>query len=160
MSVIYIFAWDLDAVCILGVSRLMMWLTARQLILREIKKYQFFYKEMYWCISLPIEWSSTVSTFPFKILLQYYWQMQCNCPPPPPIFFHPVCICGWDNNPKSLCAFKLLKISKQNTVWQNIDSEVFLIFIEYTEPAAINKSKRLIKYLKTLNRTTKKRGLL
>lgn len=81
-------------------------------------------------------------------------------PPPPPIFFHPVCICGWDNNPKSLCAFKLLKISKQNTVWQNIDSEVFLIFIEYTEPAAINKSKRLIKYLKTLNRTTKKRGLL
>ena len=75
-------------------------------------------------------------------------------------FFHPVCICGWDNNPKSLCAFKLLKISQQNTVWQNIDSEVFLTFIEYTEPAAINKSKRLIKHLNTLNRTAKKRGLL
>ena len=56
----------------------------------------------------------------------------------------------------------LLKISQQKfTVWQNrIGSEVFFIFIEYTEPAAINKSKRLIKYLNTLNRTAKKRGLL
>jgi len=75
-------------------------------------------------------------------------------------FLHPVCICGRDNNPKSLCAFKLLKISQQNTVWQNIGSEVFLLFIEYTEPAAINKSKSLIKYPNTLNRTAKKRGLL
>ena len=75
-------------------------------------------------------------------------------------FFHPVCIRGWDNNPESLCALKLLKISQQNTVRQNIDSEVFLIFIEYAEQAAINKSKRLIKYLNTLNRTAKKRGLL
>lgn len=55
----------------------------------------------------------------------------------------------------------LLKISQQKfTVRQNIGSEVFFIFIEYTEPAAINKSKRLIKYLNTLNRTAKKRGLL
>lgn len=77
-----------------------------------------------------------------------------------PFFFIQYCICGWGNNPKSLCAFKLLKISQQNTVWQNKDSEVFLIFIEYTEQAAINKSKRLIKYLNTLNRTAKKRGLL
>ena len=55
----------------------------------------------------------------------------------------------------------LLKISQQKfNVWQNIGSEVFFIFIEYTEPAAINKSKRLIKYLNTLNRTAKKRGVL
>ena len=55
----------------------------------------------------------------------------------------------------------LLKISQQKfTLWQNIGSEVFFIFIEYTEPAAINKSKRLIKYLNTLNRTAKKRGVL
>ena len=55
----------------------------------------------------------------------------------------------------------LLKISQQKfTVRQNIGSEVFFIFIEYTEPAAINKSKRLIKYLNTLNRTAKKGGLL
>lgn len=76
------------------------------------------------------------------------------------LFFDPVYICGWDNNPTSFAHSTYWKSHINNTVWQNIGTKVFLIFIQYTEPAAINKSKRLIKYLNSLNRIAKKRGLL
>lgn len=72
-------------------------------------------------------------------------------------FFHPFVV--RTIIPKAFAHSILLKISKQSTVWQNVDGEVFLMFIEYTESAAINKRKRLIKYLNTLNRTAKRRGL-
>ena len=115
---------------------------------------------MYRCISWLLAWTYTVSTLPIKILQQYYWQMQCNCKKFSFLIQFTLNFVVGTIIPQAFAHSTYWKSHINNTVWQNIGTKVFLIFIQYTEPAAINKSKRLIKYLNSLNRIAKKRGLL